>query len=261
MLSVRNLTVRYGSAIAVRGVSLEVGEHEAVALLGANGAGKTSTLLGIVGAVSRSGQTITFGGQDISGAAPHENARRGLIEVPEGRQLFPDLSVDDNLLLGAYSRRSRKTASEARAYVLDLLPALRPLLKNRAQGLSGGEQQMVAIGRALMSRPNLLMLDEPSLGLSPALAARLYQTLAAIRANGVSMLVVEQNVPLALSVCERGYVLSGGAIVLAGPREDLLFSDELKSAYLGSTASRGPGRPALIPPEPEALMPEDHRDA
>jgi branched-chain amino acid transport system ATP-binding protein len=233
MLTVERLTVRYGSAVAVSEVSVNVGRGEAVALVGANGAGKTSTLLGIVGSVSRSCSSMTFDGRDISRSLPHENARRGLIEVPEGRQLFADLSVEDNLSLGAYSRRARKTAAERKRFVLDLMPALEPLLRTRASALSGGEQQMVAVGRALMGQPELLMLDEPSLGLAPVLASRLYETLASIRDAGVSMLVVEQNVHLALSICSRGYVVANGRMVLAGTRQDLMNSDLLRAAYLG----------------------------
>jgi branched-chain amino acid transport system ATP-binding protein len=233
MLELSDVSVTYGSTVALKEVSLEVGSGEVVALLGANGAGKTSTLRAASRLIPATG-TIRFDGQDVAGVAPEELARRGLIHVPEGRHVFSTLTVHENLLVGqtAAGKRTR-TFSLDDVYVL--FPALVPLRKRYGWALSGGEQQMVAIGRALLASPRLLMLDEPSLGLAPIVVKAVYQALSEVKRE-MSVLLVEQNASVALGLCDRGYVLLSGELVLAGKADELGDRDALLDSYLGHAA-------------------------
>jgi len=223
----------YGDLQALFGVALEVHEREIVALVGANAAGKSTTLRVISGLVAPRRGRVTFEDVDLGGEAAHRRVERGIVQVPEGRHLFPFMSVTENLLLGAHARRGR----EARARTLDYVYALFPVLKDRrtqlAGSLSGGEQQMCAIGRALMARPRLLMLDEPTLGLAPVLVGKIFETVRAIAGDGVTVLLVEQNVRQALTIADRACVLESGHLVLAGAARQLLGDERLKRAYLG----------------------------
>ncbi len=244
MLQVTSLGVSYGSTRAVDAVDLTVGKGEAVALLGANGAGKTSTLRAISRLIE-SGGTIRFDGEDVTRLAPEELARRGLVHVPEGRHVFASLTVHDNLLVGRTSRAGRPSLFTADA-VYDLFPAIAPLRKRYGWALSGGEQQMVAIGRALMSSPRLLMLDEPSLGLAPIVVKAVYQALADITSE-LPVLLVEQNAAVALSLCGRAYVLLSGQCVLRGTAAELGDREALLDSYLGHGIDDEPPEPAAPP--------------
>jgi branched-chain amino acid transport system ATP-binding protein len=249
VLEVRSLGVSYGSTRAVDQFDLVIGPGEAAALLGANGAGKTSTLRAISRLIPSDG-AIIFDGVDVSRLAPEELARRGLVHVPEGRHVFATLSVHENLQVGQTSRGSRKPLFTPDA-VYDLFPTLAPLRKRLGWALSGGEQQMVAIGRALVSSPKLLMLDEPSLGLAPIVVKSVYQALATIKAE-LPMLLVEQNAALALNLCDRGYVLLSGKCVLKGTAVDLGDREALLDSYLGHAVEEGEthveGGPAAASP-------------
>lgn len=230
MLEVKDLRVMYGTTEAVAGADLSVGAGEALALLGANGAGKTSTLRAISRLVPCSG-TVTFDGEDVSKVAPEELARRGLIHVPEGRHVFGTLTVNDNLLVGM-TARDRRPAKFSLDDVYSVFPALRPLRKRLGWALSGGEQQMVAIGRALLSSPRLLMLDEPSLGLAPIVVKAVYQALAQVKRD-MPILLVEQNASIGLSVCDKGVVLLSGKVVVSGTAAELNDRSALLESYLG----------------------------
>ena len=231
LLDVANLNVSYGGVQAVRDVSLRVEEGEVVALLGPNGAGKSSTLRSIVGLIKSQGD-ITFKGQRVSGRACERIVALGLTLVPEGRRLFPQLTVRENLLLGA----SRGSHDETYERLLDTLPILAERQRQYAGTLSGGEQQQVAIARALMSRPQLLLIDEPSLGLAPTLVTVVYGLLSDLRETGLSMMIVEQEVMRVLKFADRAYAMATGSIVLEGPAAELLASDQVKDVYLGVTS-------------------------
>jgi len=231
LLELEGVDARYGPIHALHGVSLSVAEGEIAAVLGANGAGKTTTLRAISGTVRRNGG-ISFAGRPLRGG-PDAVARRGIAHVPEGRQLFPTMTVRENLELGARTRAARGARGETLARVFDLFPRLRERAAQLAGTLSGGEQQMCAIGRGLMARPRLLMLDEPSLGLAPVLVKTIFEDLARINGQGLTVLVVEQNVLRSLNLAHRGYVLENGRMTLSGPRADLLASGHIKQAYLG----------------------------
>jgi branched-chain amino acid transport system ATP-binding protein len=233
MLEVTSLGVSYGSTRAVDAVDLSVARGEAVALLGANGAGKTSTLRGISRLIPADG-TIRFDGADVTRLAPEELARRGLVHVPEGRHVFGTLTVHDNLMVGRTARGRRPSLFTAES-VYDLFPAISPLRRRYGWALSGGEQQMVAIGRALLSSPRLLMLDEPSLGLAPIVVKAVYKALAEIKSE-VPVLLVEQNAAVALDLCDRGYVLLSGRRVLDGSAAELGDRQTLLDSYLGHQA-------------------------
>ncbi len=233
MLRLDGIEVAYGELEAVRGVSLEVREGELVAVIGSNGAGKTTALRAVSGLLPLRGGRITLEGDRIDGRPPRAIVERGVGHVPEGRQLFPSLTVLENLEMGARTRRARAARAESLRQVFELFPRLEERKHQAAGTLSGGEQQMVAIGRGLMSLPRLLMLDEPSLGLSPLLVTAVFQTIAEINRRGTAILLVEQNVFRALALCHRGYVLENGEIVMAGAGCDLVRNEELRRAYLG----------------------------
>jgi len=239
LLTVDGLVARYGPIEALGGVDLTVGEGEIVALIGANGAGKSTLLMAVSGVVPIAQGAIRFAGADIKGRAPHSIARAGIAHVPEGRHIFPRMTVEENLQMGAMAASADVEADErARAY--DLFPVLAERRHQRAGTLSGGEQQMLAIARALMSRPRLLLLDEPSLGLAPLMVKRIFSAIAAINAErGTTVLLVEQNAYHALRVSSRAYVLAQGRVCLSGPSAELAHNPDVRSAYLeGGLAAR-----------------------
>jgi branched-chain amino acid transport system ATP-binding protein len=233
LLRVDGIEVGYGDLTAVRDVSLEVREGEAVALIGANGAGKTTTLRAVSGLLPLRRGRIEFQGQRLDGLTPAEIVARGIAHVPESRQLFPTMTVRENLELGARTRAARAGRGEMLERVFDLFPRLRERREQLAGTLSGGEQQMCAIGRGLMARPRLLMLDEPSLGLAPVLVKAIFEDLGRINGQGITVLLVEQNVLRSLHLAHRGYVLENGRMTLSGSRDELLASGYIKQAYLG----------------------------
>jgi branched-chain amino acid transport system ATP-binding protein len=231
LLEVKRLEVRYGGILAVKGIDLEVAEGELVCLIGANGAGKTSTLKAICGLLAGRSGSVRYAGRDVSRCPVHELPRQGLVMVPEGRGIFPQLTVEENLAMGAYARGRADPEKQYATF-----PRLRERRLQVAGTLSGGEQQMLAIARALMSDPKLLLLDEPSMGLAPMMVARIFEVIAEIAARGVTILLVEQNARLALELAHRGYVMESGAIALAGKSTDLLNDSRVKEAYLGEGA-------------------------
>lgn len=234
MLIVSNIDVSYGAVKALHGVSLEVNEGEIVTLIGANGAGKSTTLRAISGMVCPRDGRISFAGEDITGCAPHKLVERGLSHVPEGRGIFANLTVSENLDLGAFARRHhRHEIASDRERALTLFPRVRERLKQVAGTLSGGEQQMLAIARALLARPKLLLLDEPSLGLAPQLVQLIFSIIREINKQGTTILLVEQNAHMALAVASRAYVLQTGEIIKTGPAKELLEDPDVKKAYLG----------------------------
>jgi|SRR5262245_19390575 len=233
MLQVEQLDVYYGAVHALKGVTLRADAGEVVTLIGANGAGKTTLLRSISGLVpSRSGR-VTFEGRDITRTAPHEIVGLGISQAPEGRMVFANLTVEDNLDLGAYRRKDRVAVKQDREAAYRLFPRLQERRKQVSGTLSGGEQQMLAIGRALMSRPRLLLLDEPSLGLAPLLVREIFRTILEINRGGVTVLLVEQNAHMALSIAGRGYVLETGRVQLEDAASRLLQNEDVKRAYLG----------------------------
>ena len=234
MLKVEDITCRYGKVAAVRGLSLVVAEGELVALIGANGAGKTTTLKAISGLLPPVAGRITFLGEDITRAAPRRILALGLAHGPEGRHVFPHMSVAENLQMGCYLRRERRAIAADMAELFERFPILAERRRQPAGTLSGGEQQMLAIARALMSRPKLVLFDEPSLGLAPNLVARTFEIIRSIRARGVTVVLVEQNAFAALELSDRGYVLEQGRVVLAGSGAELREDPHVRSAYLGA---------------------------
>ena len=232
LLEVRGLEVNYGGIRAVKGIDLVVEQGELVCLIGANGAGKTTTLRAITG-IARAGGRIVYEGENIAGRKPHEIARRGIALVPEGRGVFPQLTIDENLAMGAYTRNDRVAVAIDVERVFSLFPRLKERRRQTAGTLSGGEQQMLAIGRALMSRPRLLLLDEPSMGLAPLMVDRIFEVVRLIAAEGVTMLLVEQNARLALEASRRAYVLESGLVTLSGESRTLLDNPQVRQAYLG----------------------------
>ena len=232
-MELENVTARYGPVSALRGISLSVGEGEAVAVLGANGAGKTTTLRAISGAVRRSGR-IAFAGQSIARSSPEATARAGIAHVPEGRGTLTDLTVRENLRLGAYTRRDRAAIKEDEARVFGYFPRLRERRDQRAGTLSGGEQQMLAVARALMLRPRLMLLDEPSFGLAPLIVVEIFRILRRINEEEkVSILLVEQNAALALEASARAYVLEVGKVAIEGESAALRRDESVRKSYLG----------------------------
>ncbi len=233
MLKVENLEVYYGGIHALKGVSLEVQSGQVVSLVGANGAGKSTTLRSILGLVKATSGSILFNGEEITNLPTHEIVKRGLLLSPEGRHIFPNLSVRENLLIGAYLRKDSPGIAKDMDQVYQLFPRLRERLYQKGGTLSGGEQQMLAIGRALMGRPKLLALDEPSLGLAPLLVKEVFAVLQEINRAGTTILLVEQNAASALKIAQQAYVLETGRIVLAGSGSDLLNNKKVRQAYLG----------------------------
>jgi branched-chain amino acid transport system ATP-binding protein len=237
MLEVEGLKVNYGAVRAVRDVSLRVAEGELVTLLGANGAGKSSTLMAIAGAVRPAAGRVRLSGEDVTGARPERLVRSGIATVPETRDVFPDLTVAENLRLGAFTRRNRAAEVEAdRGRLFEQFPVLGQRANQPAGTLSGGEQQMLVIARALMSRPRVLFLDEPSLGLAPVVVERIFEMIAGLKASGLTILLVEQNAKKGLAIADRAYVMRLGRIEAEGPAEEIATKTELKSLYLGSAA-------------------------
>jgi branched-chain amino acid transport system ATP-binding protein len=233
LLEVRDIRTRYGAIEALKGVSLTVNAGEVVTLIGSNGAGKSTTLRSISGLTPASSGTITFGGQEITHVPAHEIVGRGIALAPEGRHCFPRMTVRENLDLGAHRRRGPEIADDM-ARVYELFPVLKERARQKAGTMSGGEQQMLAIGRALMARPKLLMLDEPSLGIAPVLVQRIYATIGEINRSGVAILLVEQNANYALDAAARGYVFETGRIVLTNDSARLRDDPEVQKAYLGT---------------------------
>ena len=233
LLTVHELEAYYGRVCALHSVSLEVDEGSVVALLGANGAGKTTTLRVISGLLRPTRGSVEFDGKRIDGFGPDRLVRAGIVQVPEGRQIFADLTVRENLLLGGYARRDGGSARRESQRVFDYFPRLGERLRQLAGTLSGGEQQMLAIGRALMARPRLLLLDEPSLGLAPLLVKEIFRVIGDIRAAGTTVLLVEQNAHMALSVADHAYVLETGRVILADRSAALRQREEVQRAYLG----------------------------
>lgn len=233
MLTADNISVSYGPIRAVRDVSLAIGKGEIVTLLGPNGAGKSSLISALVGLVPGSTGSVRFQGQDVSGLSTEALVRRGMTVTPEGRRIFPDLTVGENLRLGAATRRDRDGITEDTEKYLEMFPILRKRFNSAAKYLSGGEQQMLAISRSLMSRPQLLMLDEPSLGLAPRIVDQIFEFLVKLREWGLTILVVEQNAGDVLEFADRAYVLSSGALQFSGGARDLLESGDVMDMYLG----------------------------
>ena len=236
LLEVRGLEVGYGGIRAVKGVDFEVGEGELVCLIGANGAGKSTTLRAVCALLAARAGSIRYDGMDIAGTPVHELPRRGLVMVPEGRGIFAQLTVEENLAMGAFMRDDGDVARDMeRRY--ETFPRLKERRRQTAGTLSGGEQQMLAMGRALMARPKLLLLDEPSMGLAPRLVAKIFEIVREISKEGVTILLVEQNARLALEVASRGYVMESGNITLAGESAKLLADPKVREAYLGEAAA------------------------
>ncbi|MEO8888104.1 MAG: ABC transporter ATP-binding protein [Jatrophihabitantaceae bacterium] len=231
MLDVDDIEVRYGAIRALKGVSFHVDEGEIVALLGANGAGKTTTQKSVSGMLRPALGTITYRGQRIDGIPAHKLIHLGICHVPEGRHVFPMMTIQENLEMGAF--RFKKVDEADIEHVLELFPRLKERYKQHAGTLSGGEQQMLAIGRALMGKPRLLLLDEPSMGLAPLIVAQIFEIIRQVNQEGVTVLLVEQNAAQALALANRGYVLETGEIVLSGTGADLLADDRIRAAYLG----------------------------
>ena len=233
LLEARDLKVAYGGIQAVKGIALHIAPGELVALIGSNGAGKTTTLKTLAGLLHPSGGQIHYDGKSLKDVAAHQRAAMGIALVPEGRGVFARMTVTENLQMGAYSRSDNSEIASDLARMYELFPRLAERKNQLAGTLSGGEQQMVAMARALMSRPRLLMLDEPSMGLAPLMVQKIFETIRDIAAQGMSILLVEQNAKLALQAAQRGYVMESGAITLSGAASELLGSDAVRRAYLG----------------------------
>ena len=233
MLEIKDLEVYYGMIQAIKGISFEVNEGEVIALIGANGAGKTTILHTISGLIAPKKGSITFEGQEITKIPAHKIVENGLAQVPEGRRVFPSLSVLQNLKLGAYTRKDKKEIDDTLKMIYERFPRLEERKNQPAGTLSGGEQQMLAMGRALMSKPRIILMDEPSMGLSPIFVNEIFDIIKQVSASGTTVLLVEQNAKKALSFADRGYVLESGKIVKEGKASDLLNDEAVKKAYLG----------------------------
>jgi branched-chain amino acid transport system ATP-binding protein len=233
MLKIENLEVAYGNIKAIKGISLEVNQGEIVTLIGSNGAGKSTTLRAISGILKPRSGSITFKGERIDGVEGHEIVAKGICQSPEGRRIFPRMTVDENLDLGAFLRNDKAAIAADRQRVLELFPRLQERIDQKAGTMSGGEQQMLAVGRALMGSPELLLLDEPSMGLAPVLVDMIFETIEKINKQGTTILLVEQNALAALNVADRAYVLESGSIKMSGKAKDLISNDEVTKAYLG----------------------------
>ncbi len=233
MLKVENAEVAYGNIKAIKGISLEVNKGEIVTLIGSNGAGKSTTLRAISGLLKLKAGSITFEGERIDGKEGHTIVAKGICQSPEGRRIFPRMSVSENLDLGAFLRNDKEGIAADRQRVLELFPRLAERINQKAGTMSGGEQQMLAVGRALMGNPTLLLLDEPSMGLAPVLVDMIFETITKINEQGTTILLVEQNARAALNVADRAYVLESGKIKLSGNAKDLISNPEVTKAYLG----------------------------
>ncbi len=233
MLEVRDLEVNYGSINAIKKISFDVNEGEVIALIGANGAGKTTTLHTITGLLRAKSGSVMFEGKELLKTPPHKIVEMGMAHVPEGRRIFQQLTVYKNLTLGAFTRKDKGAIEESLSMVYSKFPRLEERKKQIAGTLSGGEQQMLAMGRALMSRPKIVLMDEPSMGLSPLLVAEVFKIIEEIRKSGTTVLLVEQNAKKALEIADRAYVLETGRIVLSGDAHELMNNDSVKKAYLG----------------------------
>ena len=233
MLTVENLVINYGAIQAVKGISFSVAERELVALIGSNGAGKSTTLKSISGLVRPASGVMTYQGQDLTKMPTHRIVAEGVVQSPEGRQIFGSLTVRENLLLGTTARTDRSDVDTDLIRVFGLFPVLQERVGQRAGTLSGGEQQMLAIGRALMAKPTLLLLDEPSLGLAPIVVNRIFTVIRQLKEQGVTILLVEQNARKALAIADRAYVLETGLITLSGPASELAHNPAVEQAYLG----------------------------
>ena len=233
MLKVSDLHTFYGKIEALKGISIEVHEGEIVTLIGANGAGKSTTLKTISGQIAPRTGSIDFLGEQIAGMRPHQVTAKRVIQVPEGRRIFPNMSVRENLEMGAFLRNDKEEIAADLEKVLELFPRLRERLAQKGGTLSGGEQQMLAIARGLMPRPNLLMLDEPSMGLAPVIVEVIFETIKRLNEEGTTILLVEQNAAMALQVAHRGYVLETGSVALTGTGQELLRNEQVRKTYLG----------------------------
>ena len=233
MLSIKNLSVHYGGIHALRGISLDVPAGKIVTLIGANGAGKSTTLNSIMGLVRAGRGSVSWNGREILGTPTKAIVESGIVLVPEGRRVFPNLTVDENLSLGAYARSNKEEVEADRERVFKLFPRLKERHKQKAGTFSGGEQQMLAVGRALMSKPTVMMMDEPSLGLAPLFVGMIFDIIRQINAAGVTVLLVEQNAQAALDVADVGYVMETGTISFSGGGKELLADDRVRKAYLG----------------------------
>ncbi len=232
MLKVENLFVNYGAIQAIKGISFEIKKGEIVSLIGANGAGKTTTLRAISGIVESKGE-ISLHGKNLSSIPAHERVKFGLAQSPEGRGIFPQMSVKENLQLGSFSRSDKEQIAKDENYCFELFPRLKERIHQMAGTLSGGEQQMLSISRAIMCKPELLLLDEPSLGLAPIIVSQIFEIIKSLNAKGMTVLLVEQNAKQALSISHRAYVLETGKITLTGLGKELLHNDEVRRSYLG----------------------------
>jgi branched-chain amino acid transport system ATP-binding protein len=233
ILKVDKLTVHYGAIQALRGISFEVDQGEIITLIGSNGAGKTTTLHGISNIIKKTGGTVVFDGRDITALPPDRIVAAGLVQVPEGRRIFANLTVRDNLEMGAYTRKDRAGIRQDMENVFSIFPRLKERIRQIAGTLSGGEQQMLAMGRALMAKPRLLLMDEPSMGLAPILVDEIFSIIRRINESGTTILLVEQNAFKALGIAGRAYILETGQIVKTGPAAELMKDDSVKAAYLG----------------------------
>lgn len=233
MLKLENLNVHYGGIHALRGIDLEVPDKQIISLIGANGAGKSTTLKAIMGMVSKSQGQVTFNDRDITRMQTRDIVREGIVLCPEGRRVFPDLTVSENLTMGAYIRKDKEGIEKDRKWVFELFPRMKEREWQMAGTLSGGEQQMLAVGRSLMSRPKLLMMDEPSLGLAPLVVKDIFSIIKEINHAGVNVLLIEQNAKAALQISDFAYVMEIGRVTLSGPGQDLLNNEQVKKAYLG----------------------------
>jgi len=233
MLEIRGLSVHYSGIHALQGIDIDVPEGKIVTLIGANGAGKSTTLRSIVGLVKTSGGKVVWNGDTLTGMATKDIVSKGLVLVPEGRRIFPNLTVEENLMLGAYSRSDKAGIAADEEKVFALFPRLKERVRQKGGTLSGGEQQMLAVARALMTKPKLLMMDEPSLGLAPLVVKMIFDIIRAINKEGTTVLLIEQNAKAALEIADYGYVLETGRIILEGKGRELLADDRVRKAYLG----------------------------
>lgn len=238
MLKLNELKVSYGGISALKGIDLEVNEGQIVTLIGANGAGKSTTLKSIMGLVQPDSGSILYKGEDITKLTVRERVEKGIVLVPEGRRVFPQLTVRENLKMGAFIRSNPKEIEEDMDWVYELFPILKDRDWQLAGTLSGGEQQMLAVGRALTARPELIMMDEPSLGLAPLIVKNIFEIIEKIRDSGVTILLIEQNANMALKACDLGYVMETGTLKLSGCGADLLANEEIKEAYLGKSKKK-----------------------